>query len=49
MSKSHKSVKFRIVKAHRVQMYEKALDMLIAGRVNPDYPAQRFSKLKEVR
>jgi hypothetical protein len=49
MSKSHKAVKYQIIKAHRQEQYEIALDRLIEGKVKPDYPNERFNKLKEVR
>jgi len=37
------------LKAHRVTMYEKALDKLIAGRANPEYVTERWEKLKKIR
>lgn len=49
MSQAHKVVKFRLLEEHRKTQYEKALDLLIAGKVNPDYPAERFDKLKEIK
>jgi len=49
MSKSHKAVKFRLIKSHRQEQYEMALDKLIEGKVKPDYPAIRFNKLKEIK
>ena len=34
---------------HRTEQYDKALDMLIAGKCLPEYPHTRFKKLKEVK
>jgi hypothetical protein len=49
MSKAHKVVKYKLVKEHRQSQYELSLDRLIEGKVNPDYPRDRFNKLKEVK
>jgi hypothetical protein len=49
MSKAHKAIKYNLVKEHRKLQYEIALDRLIEGKVKPDYPNERFNKLKEIR
>jgi hypothetical protein len=49
MSKAHRAVKFKIVKAHRQAQYEKALDLLIQGKDNPEYVNERYEKLKEIK
>ncbi len=37
------------IKAHRQQVYEQALDRLIAGKAEPEYVKMRFKKLKRVK
>ena len=45
--KSH--AKKVLCKLHRQEQYEKALDMLIRHECSPEYPHERFEKLKEVK
>lgn len=42
-------VKQRVAFEHRQAYYLKALDKLFEGKVSPEYVAERFGKLKEIR
>lgn len=49
MGKERRRRKRRECLHHRQDWYLRALDMVIDGKVEPDYATKRFQKLKEVR